>query len=1175
MSRPSDPHAELRATICEGRAILVAGTGVSIGATRQHPQASWAGLLKHGLAWLREHDLISDGKAQAHLSLIDDDDAETHHFVSAAQDITRQMGGRASVHYKEWLEETVGSLVAKDRAPLETLDALRAHGNLLATTNYDSLLLGDSRALTPVTWRQQDEFLEAVRNKQTDKVLYLHGYWRRPESVVLDWTSYEQIARDDQYRADLAACWHLSTWVYVGCGVNGLADPDLGLLLDRYGRRLREAGLWDYFLVRSDQHDEIQAHFDEHELNVVAVPFGDSHTELPGYLRSLLPAPTPTPTPDAPPSPVRASAGAPQLESVPPSPPELYALPDYLGSHDFVGRGTELRDLDEWARPADPTNLLLFEAIGGNGKSMLTWQWLNDRAPVVRTDWAGRFWYSFYERGAVMADFCRHALAYMRGQPPEAFRRARTTEMASELVAELHAKPWLLVLDGLERVLVAYHRIDAAHLLDEAADDPTDTVSARNPTATIRDEDGDLLRVLAGAGPSKILVTARLTPQVLLNQAGQPIPGAKRQPLGGLRPDDAEAMFRATGAHGNSARIRSYLTKNCDNHPLMIGVLAGLVVNYLPARGDFDAWVDDMGPNGGGQLEVGELDLVQRRHHILRAAIHDLPEESRELLSTVALFPESIDYETLSALNPFLPPEPDHVPDPGRLDEDFLSGVEPRDRGEFRRHLEARTAARASHERRLAAWQQSPEVRDAARTLAEAVRDLEQRGLMQYDRASGRHDLHPVVRAVVFAGLEPDDLQRHGQRSVDLFTSMPHSPYERARTLEDVAPALNLVRTLLRLGRLPEAAAAFDTQKLDLTLSRNLEANAELLALLRPFFGSDWSEVKESVATREFVLSSAAGGALAQTGDINNSRVAYGSALTTAVTKSEWQLVSIGLRNLAGISMQTHPARSSRLLNLALDLANALNEEAHVFKSLLWLFEIHIILGRWDEVAATWQQLDVMGRDWPRELYAPGDAELRFAMAECYQGRLREEHLAATAASAEAGQSRLVQRQVHRLRGLWHFDQENWTEAVDSLAEAVRMARERSELDSTAEAALALSKMHLGLLAPDDVRHLATRATTTAFPSHRMLALIWMALGAPDRAKAEAVAEYEEAWADGEPYVVRHDLDRATELLHELGVPVPDLPPFDPEREEPFPWEADVRAAIERLAAAGDEPRSS
>ena len=70
----------------------------------------------------------------------------------------------------------------------------------------------------------------------------------------------------------------------------------------------------------------------------------------------------------------------------------------------FAKLGDELAELDDWAKPADPTNLLLFEAIGGNGKSMLTWEWTTNHATQVRDDWAGRFWYSFYERGAIMAD---------------------------------------------------------------------------------------------------------------------------------------------------------------------------------------------------------------------------------------------------------------------------------------------------------------------------------------------------------------------------------------------------------------------------------------------------------------------------------------------------------------------------------------------------------------------------------------------------------------------------------------------------------------------------------------------------------------------------------------------------------------------------------------------------
>ena len=206
----------------------------------------------------------------------------------------------------------------------------------------------------------------------------------------------------------------------------------------------------------------------------------------------------------------------PDVPNIPP-PPAFYAEPDYIGSHRFVGRESQLQELDDWAKLADPTNLLLFEAIGGNGKSMLTWVWATspNHATQARSDWAGRFWYSFYERGALMADFCQRALAYMTEQPLEELRKKKTTELMEPMLAQLHAKPWLLILDGLERVLVAYQRIDAAEMPDEEANSPTDKIVDRNPCDTIRDEDNDLLRVLAAAAPSKILVSSRLTPRAL------------------------------------------------------------------------------------------------------------------------------------------------------------------------------------------------------------------------------------------------------------------------------------------------------------------------------------------------------------------------------------------------------------------------------------------------------------------------------------------------------------------------------------------------------------------------------------------------------------------------------------------------------------------------------------
>ena len=123
------------------------------------------------------------------------------------------------------------------------------------------------------------------------------------------------------------------------------------------------------------------------------------------------------------------------------------------------------------------------------------------------------------------------------------------------LLGLLQKRPWLLVLDGLERVLVAYHRFDAAQLVDEEAG-RTDEIAHRDPCAAIRPEDDDLLRALAGALPSKLILTSRLVPRVLLNSAGQTIPGVVRVPLPGLRPPDAQALLRASGVRGNSQDIQ-------------------------------------------------------------------------------------------------------------------------------------------------------------------------------------------------------------------------------------------------------------------------------------------------------------------------------------------------------------------------------------------------------------------------------------------------------------------------------------------------------------------------------------------------------------------------------------------------------------------------------------------
>lgn len=864
----------------------------------------------------------------------------------------------------------------------------------------------------------------------------------------------------------------------------------------------------------------------------------------------LVSPPPPTPTP-AKSSPI-------------PHPPAFYAKPDYLPGHEFIGRNAQCEELSDWASPDNPANLLLFHAIGGNGKSMLTWHWTTRLAPQVRRDWAGRFWYSFYEQGAVMADFCRHALAYMTGRPFEEFRKLKTLQMRDELLAQLKARPWLLVLDGLERVLVAYHRIDAAELADESGDNPTDAIASRNPRDTIRDEDGDLLRALAQAAPSKILATSRLIPRVLLNAAGQDIPGVRCKPLDGLLAEDAEALFRACGIRGDSAAIRNYLGRNCDNHPLVIGVIAGLVNDYLPDRGNFDAWVAD--PAHGAKLDLGQLDLIQRRNHILKAAIAALPEDSAAVLSQLALLQEAVDYRTLQALNPLLPPEPEPVEKPD--DPKVKPFWKRRDQSTKQHLLEQYTTALARYETYQAAvraWVAHPDARRAPQRLDDAIKDLERRGLLQYEHK--RHDLHPVVRSVAFAEANPEQRLRQGEKAVDHFTSQPHRAYEQVEALEEMAPALHAIRVCLKLGMTERAAQIYVGDVSD-ALYINLEAYSEILEILQPLFPHGWDERPafndESIAS---FLARDAGHVLKWLGNLSEAGKAYRNSLSIKLAAEDWTGVASLISDFASLfEKMLMPHQALRMYRLACGLTMAGDLDVEL-KSVRMddMNYIHAKLGFWDEAVLPYCEPDFQPEQVYRAKYRLGDAAYLEALFAFWRNEDPSSQIARALPLVEESHSRRVIRDLRGAQGDWHSKKQEWPQARYAYDEAVRLARERKLMDAFSETGLALAKYHLGEL--PDAREEAQRLAQLRKPAHYHLARLWQAIGDIAQAKQHARVAYKHYWGDGEPYVFRYWLDRTTELLHELGEPIPQLPPFDPAKVQPYPWEAEVQAAIDRLNA--------
>ena len=298
--------------------------------------------------------------------------------------------------------------------------------------------------------------------------------------------------------------------------------------------------------------------------------------------------------------------------------------------------------LTEWL--SSGRNVLSIAAIGGMGKSALTWAWLQrdvlglplpgvkgtDTEAIRVSEGArpeGILWWSFYERDAHFANFVRNALHY--ASDGEIQFDSLYDELRA-LTALLAKRRLLLILDGFERELRAYAGLNAAYQGDEASED---TRACIDPHA------GAFLQWITSAPiPSRVLLTTRLHPQELDDLAG-----CQRRDLASIDPEDAVHFFRAQGIKGTRVEIQSACAPY-GYHPLALRLLAGVVVKDRRDPGDIR--VADRYP-------ITAKLKGKEKHHILQVAYDAMDQPKRELLSRFAAFRNPMSNESLLALNPF------------------------------------------------------------------------------------------------------------------------------------------------------------------------------------------------------------------------------------------------------------------------------------------------------------------------------------------------------------------------------------------------------------------------------------------------------------------------------------------------------------------------------------------
>jgi len=293
---------------------------------------------------------------------------------------------------------------------------------------------------------------------------------------------------------------------------------------------------------------------------------------------------------------------------------------------------------------------------------------------------------------------------------------------------------------------------------------------------------------------------------------------------------------------------------------------------------------------------------------------------------------------------------------------------------------------------------------------------------------------------------------------------------------------------------------------------------------------------------------------------------AHENQLALRLELRDWSSVCAALCNLSGLWIRRNRlARAERCLRIASDVAVVAEDEPALVAARFARFEQLAILAHWEEAEMLWATLTSMGPPWHRAYSRNGDADVAYVRARFLRGDLDEQDLIRAERVAVERRNWRTIRRLHALRGSWRLEQGQWALAAASLHEAVAMAQAARINDVRAETQLVLAKCRLDQLA--DARGVAEGLATRRYISRLDLAALWLAIGDGEQAKALALEAYRYAWSDGDPFVARWPLNKSRALLNQIGTDVPNLPNYDPTKNEKEFWEESVSAAVEELQA--------
>ncbi|MBZ0304126.1 MAG: DUF4062 domain-containing protein [Anaerolineae bacterium] len=788
----------------------------------------------------------------------------------------------------------------------------------------------------------------------------------------------------------------------------------------------------------------------------------------------------------------------------------------YIQPHNFVGRRVELAALDAWAQ--SDAVVLLVKAIGGVGKSALTWEWVRQQTEQPVADFAGILWWSFYESHSALENLIPKALAYITGQDEAEYSVRPRAQNEQDLLEHLQADPYLIVFDGVERILVAYQRIDASHL------DSDESIKERQLRGCADPRDDEFLNRLVSCVPSKLLVSTRLIPQAFTGRQGDLLRGVRSIDLLGLTAEDALALMNELGVLGSAENMVRFMAQ-FGNHSLLLSIIAGRILNYRPAPGSFDDWYADEGRN----LKLSDLELEQRRTHVLQYALDGLTPDLRRLLGQIATFRYPVDYRTLNDVNPFVP----DIPDNGGSRADLVN---------------------------------------VRVKLHNGLKELEDRGLLLWDRMKNRYDLHPIVRGYAYEQMEEQDRRMTFRQMHNYFANLPPEDLDKVEKLDDLKRSLELYEVLVRLGRWDDAMDVYD-KHLKYALTYKLATYDTIVDLLMPLFPDGLEELPRLSSYRgQNICLTDMATAFSYLGQTDRAMTLRGLKIKLALKQKSYSSMGVGLRTYSSSLRLDHNkmVTSLKACKLALEVAEASDDLDNAGITHMYLLSLYRDMGWWLEAKDAYDQFNELLKTRSALRKWQPTADRFYAEMLIFQKHDATDLLTRIWRDAQKSpnKNQVHIREIYRLRGESALQQGQYSTAASFFLDTITLGHKSGIPVSGLTGRLAYVRVSEGL--HDEAQQLLAEALADEEAGrlhdlYNSAAEIYLAMGDRDQAAQYATQAYESAWADGLPFVWWWRLERARLVLEQVGSPTPDLSPFDEARIERVPYEDDIYAFIADL----------